>query len=71
MLIVKTIVYFNPLRVFLPISALMFFLGFLVFLYTFFFIGRVMDITVLSLIISGIQMAVFGLLADLIVKRGQ
>jgi len=55
--------------VFLPISALMALAALLVFVYTAFMEGRVMDITVITLTIAAVQVALVGLLADLIVKR--
>jgi len=69
LLIVRTILYFNPLKVFLPVAALLFILGAAVFAYSAFALGRVMDITVIALITSAIEVALFGLLADLIVRR--
>jgi len=69
LLILRTILYFNPLKVFLPISALMALAALLVFVYTAFMEGRVMDITVITLTIAAVQVALVGLLADLIVKR--
>jgi glycosyltransferase involved in cell wall biosynthesis len=71
MLIVRTIIYFNPLRVFLPVSAFMLAIAGLIFIYTATVLGRVMDITVISITLSAVQLAFFGLLADLMVKRGR
>jgi len=68
-IIIRTIMYFNPLKIFIPISAIFFLLGILVLLYSGFVLGRVMDVTVIVLISLAIQIAVIGLLADLIDKR--
>ena len=68
-IIIRTIMYFNPLKIFVPISAVFFLLGILVLLYSGFVLGRVMDVTVIVLISLAIQIAVIGLLADLIDKR--
>ena len=67
--IVRTIMYFNPLKIFLPISAALFGLGLLILLYSGFILHRVMDVTVLILMSVALQVAVIGLLADLIDKR--
>jgi glycosyltransferase involved in cell wall biosynthesis len=67
--IVRTIMYFNPLKIFLPISAALFVLGIMVLLYSGFVMRRVMDVTVLILLSVALQVAVIGLLADLIDKR--
>ncbi len=65
-LIVKTVTYFNPLRIFLPLSIILLALGFLVFTYSVLVVGRVMDISVIVLWVSSLQLAALGLLADLI-----
>jgi glycosyltransferase involved in cell wall biosynthesis len=67
--IIRTIMYFNPLKIFLPISAGLFLIGLGVLLYSGFVLDRVMDVTVIILISLAIQVAVIGLLADLIDKR--
>jgi glycosyltransferase involved in cell wall biosynthesis len=67
--IVRTIMYFNPLKIFLPISGALFFLALVILLYSGFIMRRVMDVTVLILMSASIQVAVMGLLADLIDKR--
>jgi glycosyltransferase involved in cell wall biosynthesis len=71
LLIVRTILYFNPLKVFLPISALMMLAALALFAYTALVQGRVMDISVVTLSLSAVQVALVGLLADLIVKRAR
>lgn len=71
LLILKVITYFNPFRIFLPISFFLLLMAVLVFWYTTFVIGRVSDISVIVLIIAAIQIGLFGLLADLVVKRSE
>jgi glycosyltransferase involved in cell wall biosynthesis len=67
-LILRTGVYFAPLRVFLPFAGL-FFLGFLVSLsYDIFILQDLTDKT-LILLITGTQISIFALLADMIDKR--
>lgn len=68
-IIVRTIMYFNPLKVFIPMSAALLLTGIAVLFYSGFVLGQVMDVTVGILISLGIQVAVIGLLADLIDKR--
>lgn len=67
-LIVRTIMFFNPLKVFLPLSALFFFLSFIVLAVTC-FLGKVMDITTIILFTTGLNLLALGLIADLIDKR--
>jgi glycosyltransferase involved in cell wall biosynthesis len=67
-LIVRTVMFFNPLKVFLPLS-LVFILLALTVLVISYLAGRVMDITTIILFITGIQLLALGLLADLIDKR--
>ncbi|MBD3388585.1 MAG: glycosyltransferase [Candidatus Altiarchaeales archaeon] len=71
LLILRTILYFNPLKVFMPLSALMLSLAGLVFMYSTMVLGQVMDITVTSITVTAVEVALFGLLADLVVKRAR
>jgi hypothetical protein len=43
-------------------------IAFIVWIYTFLVIGRIADITVLILALSSIQIFLFGLLADIVIK---
>ncbi len=67
-LIIRTVMFFNPLKVFLPLS-LFFILMALVVLIVSYLMGRVMDITTILLFITGLQLLALGLLADLVDKR--
>ena len=69
LLIIRTILYFNPLKILLPLSLFIIALGIFVLLYTALVVGKVMDITSIVIILTGIQIGVLGLLADLIVRR--
>ena len=62
-LIIRTITLFNPLKVFLPISAILFGLGLFYSLYNVIFYLNIPDSAVL-LIVSGILIFIFGVLAD-------
>ena len=63
MLIIRTIVLFNPLKVFLPISIILFFMGFSYLSYELVLHLNVPDSAIL-LIVSGILIFFFGILAD-------
>lgn len=67
-LMIRTVLYFNPLKVFIPFSIILFFLGVVVFLWSYFFAPKVLDTTTAVLIISSVQMLAIGMIADLIVK---
>ena len=71
MLILRTITYFNPLKVFLPVSFVFFVAAILVFLYSTLVMGRFMDVTTVILVVAAIQTVLFGLLADLVVRRSE
>jgi glycosyltransferase involved in cell wall biosynthesis len=67
-LILRTGVYFAPLRVFLPVAGL-FFAGFLITLYQDIFIRRDLTERTLILFVAATQLGMFALLADMIDKR--
>lgn len=67
--IVRTIVYFNPLKVCFPLSLILGALAVVVLGVSALFMERVMDGTVAVLTLSAVQVLVIGLLADLIVRR--
>ncbi len=67
-LIIRTVMFFNPLKVFLPLS-LFFMLTALAVLVVSYLTGRVMDITTILLFVTGLQLLALGLLADLVDKR--
>jgi glycosyltransferase involved in cell wall biosynthesis len=68
MLIVRTITYFNPLKIFLPLSIVLFIAGMMVLLYQAIVTRNVADLPVI-LILAAFQIGFLGLLADLIVKK--
>ena len=68
-LIVRTVMYFNPLKIFIPLSLVLFFMSVGVFLYSYFFTPKVMDVTTVILFVSAIQVLAIGMVADLIDKR--
>lgn len=69
-LTVKTVMYFNPLKVFLPISLFLFILSFITLLYRFLHQGGLGIMTVI-LFVAGIQILTTGMLADLVVRKSK
>jgi len=67
-LIIRTILYFNPLKVFVPLSLVLFLLGAGIFFYNYFFMTKILDTTVAIILISSIQMLAIGMIADLVIK---
>lgn len=67
LLIIRSITYFNPLKVFLPISIILFLIGLVILLYNGIIHRNVADLPVMILLAS-IQIGVLGLIADVIVK---
>jgi hypothetical protein len=64
--IVRSIVFFNPLRVFVPLAFVMFFVATLVALFVRDSHGNILDGTISILVLGGIQMIMLGFLADAI-----
>lgn len=71
MLIIRTIIYFNPLRVFMPVGMGMILLGIIVGIYSKFFLGKLMDVSTITAITAGVEILMIGFLADLISKRSK
>lgn len=69
-LIVRTILLFNPLKIFFPLSLIVLFIGIGIFFYSWLVLNKVMDITVIVVLLSSVQILAIGLIADVIVKRG-
>jgi len=67
-LIIRTVMFFNPLKIFLPLSLSLFFLAIAVLVISY-LLGRVWDITTILLFVTALQILALGLLADLIDKR--
>lgn len=68
-LILRTVMYFNPLKIFLPLALLFLAAGAAVFGLTWAYLDRPLDTTSLLLIVTGVQLGAVGLLADLIARR--
>ena len=68
-LIIRTVLYFRPLKVFIPVSLILFLSSFGVLFYSYFFTTKVMDVTTVVLFIGAVQTLAIGMIADLIDKR--
>jgi glycosyltransferase involved in cell wall biosynthesis len=68
-LIVRTVMYFAPLRVLLPISGTLLLLALAILVLSALLTPRVMDVTVIVITMTALQIAVVALVADLIEKR--
>jgi glycosyltransferase involved in cell wall biosynthesis len=67
-LIITTITFFKPMRVFSVLSILLFMFAASVFLGSYLFLGRVLDMTIAILLLASLQTFILGLIADLIIK---
>jgi len=69
-LIIKTISYFNPMKVFLPVSVVLF-LGAVAFFLATIFTRFTFDTTIAILILAAVQGLLFGLLAEIMTSYGK
>ncbi len=67
-LMIRTVAYFNPLKVFLPVSLFMFAGGMISLLYTVIVYRNVTELPVM-LLLASLQIGFMGLVADLITKK--
>jgi glycosyltransferase involved in cell wall biosynthesis len=70
-LILRTVMYFNPLKVLMPVSLFLLLVAVAIGLYSLLTQGRVMDITVITLSIAAIQVGVLAMIADMIQKKNK
>ncbi len=68
LLVIRTVMYFNPLSVFLPLSLSMFFIGGCLLLVRI-FVAKILISTTVMMFVGGFTILAIGLLADLIDKR--
>ncbi|WP_462281015.1 glycosyltransferase family 2 protein [Salinivirga cyanobacteriivorans] len=68
-LIIKTVLYFNPLRVFIPLFFIFVLAAILVFTVSYYMLPKPLDVTSAVILFTGVQMLAIGMLADLIDKR--
>jgi len=67
-LLVKLTLFFNPIKLFSLISGILFLLAMFVFCFSKFYLKRTMDISTIVILMSSLQIFLFGLLAELIVR---
>jgi hypothetical protein len=68
-LVLRIALYFSPLKIFLPLSASLIVLSLIWGLFTTFVLGKLADVSTLVIAMTGIQVGVIGLLAELINRR--
>lgn len=68
-LVWRIALYFAPLKIFLPLSAFLFVVALAWALFTLFYLGQLADVSTLVIVMTAFQVAVIGLLAELINKR--
>jgi glycosyltransferase involved in cell wall biosynthesis len=68
-IIARLAIYFKPLKVFVPLSLLFFIIAISTVMIDYFLTGMILDTTFAILVTTGIQMLVFGFIAEMIVKR--
>ncbi|MCP4605543.1 MAG: glycosyltransferase family 2 protein [Proteobacteria bacterium] len=68
-LIIRTCLLFEPLRIFIPVSLLMFLAAVGVTVYSIFWTPKVMDMTIAILVVGSIQILATGMIADMINRR--
>jgi len=68
-LIIRTVLYFNPLKVFVPLSLFLVIFAFMVLIGSWLFLGKAMDVTFGVILMTAVMVMVIGMLADLIDKR--
>lgn len=70
-LIIRTIMYFDPLKIFLPLSFMLLGASIATFVLSAVYLDKIMDTTTAILFIGGIQVLAIGMLADLVDKRSR
>lgn len=66
-LIIRTVLYFKPIKVFIPFSLMIFAIAIIVGMYSILFTPKLMDTTVVILFATALQTFFFGLIAELII----
>ncbi len=67
-LIIRTVLYFNPLKILVPFSIFLFFLGVIIMILDYILLPFVLDITTAIIFLTAVQMLAIGMLAELIIK---
>lgn len=67
-LLVRLALFFNPIKLFSLISGILFLIAMFVLFFSKFYLKRVMDISTIVILMSSLQVFLFGLLAELVVR---
>lgn len=68
-LVLRIALYFAPLKIFVPLSIFLLLLGIAWALFSLFVLGRLADVSTIVMVMTAFQVAVIGLLAELINRR--
>jgi hypothetical protein len=68
-LIIRTVLYFNPLKIFIPLSLFLVLLAFTVLFGSWLLLGKAMDVSFAVILMTSVIIMAIGMLADLINKR--
>lgn len=68
-LIMRMALFFNPLKIFIPLSLILLIIAVAAGLYTHLVIGKMADMTTAIIALTGVQCAMLGLLAEMITRR--
>ena len=67
-LLVKLTLFFKPIKLFSAVSGFLFLLALFVLFFSKYYLDKVMDITTIVIMLSSLQIFLFGLLAELVVR---
>ena len=67
-LLVKLTLFFKPIKLFSAVSGILFLLALFVLFFSKYYLDKVMDITTIVIMLSSLQIFLFGLLAELVVR---
>lgn len=68
-LIIRTVMYFDPLRIFVPLSVMLLIASLSVLVFSILFTDQLMDVTTVVLFVAGLQMLATGMIADIVDRR--
>jgi glycosyltransferase involved in cell wall biosynthesis len=68
-LIIRTVMYFDPLRIFVPLSLFLILASAVVLVLSIALTEQVMDVTTVVLFVAGLQMLATGMIADIVDRR--
>ena len=68
-LIIRTVLYFDPLRIFIPLSMILVLFAFFVLIGSWLLFGGIFDVLFGTILMSAVMVLAIGMLADLIAKK--